>query len=120
MEEQERFTIGEFDTDWELGIVDNKLGKSLSFVEIKNVLNIQDKRIKELEGIIEDNSSSKFGLEDKVYAVSTEGVIEFVINAITLCGDNDILYHSKDFVVNEYSVFATREEAEAMQKELDG
>lgn len=50
MEEKERYSLEEFDDiDWELAIVDNELGKSLTFEEIKNLLNKQDKRIKELE-----------------------------------------------------------------------
>ena len=50
MEEKERYSLEEFDDiDWELAIVDNKLGKSLTFGEIKDLLNQQDKRIKELE-----------------------------------------------------------------------
>lgn len=50
MEEKERYSLEEFDDiDWELAVVDNKLGKSLTFKEIKNLLNQQDKHIKELE-----------------------------------------------------------------------
>ena len=50
MEEKERYSLEEFDDiDWELAVVDNKLGKSLTFKEIKNLLNQLDKHIKELE-----------------------------------------------------------------------
>ena len=49
MKEKERYSLEEFDDiDWELAIVDNELGKSLTFEEIKNLLNLQDKEIKKL------------------------------------------------------------------------
>lgn len=49
MKEKERYSLEEFDdVDWELAIVDNKLGKSLIFEEIKNLLNYQDREINRL------------------------------------------------------------------------
>lgn len=50
MEEKERYSLQEFGGDnWEIAIVDNKLCRPLSFDRVKNLLNQQDKRIKELE-----------------------------------------------------------------------
>lgn len=49
MEEKERYSLEEFDDiDWELAIVDNELGKSLTFEEIKNLLNLQGKENQKL------------------------------------------------------------------------
>lgn len=49
MEEKERYSLEEFDDiDWELAIVDNELSKSLTFEEIKNLLNLQGKENQKL------------------------------------------------------------------------
>lgn len=48
MEEKERYSLEEFDDiDWELAIVDRKLSRSLTFQEIENLLNAQDKELKQ-------------------------------------------------------------------------
>lgn len=49
MKEKERYSLEEFDDiDWELAIVDNELGKSLTFEEIKNLLSLQGKENQKL------------------------------------------------------------------------
>ncbi len=50
MEEKERYLLEKFEiVDWVPVIVDKELGKSLTFEEIKNLLNQQDEEIKELK-----------------------------------------------------------------------
>ena len=76
MKEKERYSLEEFDDiDWELAIVDNELGKSLTFEEIKNLLNRQDKENKKLcQQIIdlnkENNKLRKF--RDDILRVQSE------------------------------------------------
>ena len=76
MKEKERYSLEEFDDiDWELAIVDNELGKSLTFEDIKNLLNRQDKENKKLcQQIIdlnkENNKLRKF--RDDILRVQSE------------------------------------------------
>lgn len=75
MEEKERYSLQEFGGDnWEIAIVDNKLCKALSFDRVKNLLNQQDARIKELEKIrdkgnqkLENFYNEKINELDNVY-----------------------------------------------------
>lgn len=73
LEEKERYSLEEFDDiDWELAIVDNELGKSLTFEEIKNLLNQQDKENKQIANLHDELNRRYCSQQDELIIVKEE------------------------------------------------
>lgn len=86
MEEKERF---EWNSRFDEAIKDNQTGDIVNAVE---VLNKQDKRIKELEEELKNAIVPKFNRQEHIYCVAFGEIREFIVvayldNNITLCED---------------------------------
>lgn len=111
--------------------VDNKTNKELTALEVEEILHKQEKRIAELEEQLKNAIVLKFKMGQKVYKVYTPNqkypfeykIIGFKITKSK--GEENIFYNVEEdgFDMGWYFdeiLFATKEEAEAKLKELQG
>ena len=132
-----RYKVKRFNSCYSMNWVDNKTNKELTALEVEEILYKQEKRIAELEEQLENSIRPKFRTYQLIfyitqYYTSTKGNPEYDIISdkyYVAENENEIILgwnYAKDFNQRKYYyvrkdwVFATKEEAQAKLRELQG
>ena len=106
--------------DWY--VKDNKNNEEFEYLEdVTKILNQQDQRIAELEEQLKNAIVLNLKVGQEVYVIENKNIFKDILEEIEITEDGILFYVEEGiYGLEENEIFATKEEAQAKLKELQG